>query len=261
MARGPVFIVGSPRSGTSMLVDVLYAFGYDGFREGNYFSLIHALEQAVDRHFATFAPPDNLKVLASNVDKGDLVGQLARVVADAAVQRMPAPLWFDKTGNPAMILTIPRLRSIWPGCVFIFAKRRGIENVNSRLKKFPSHTFEYQCSDWAKNMEAWRHVRDALDSADYLEVDQQDMLSDPRAVASALVSLLGVDTSKVEAAVDRFSHTRPQQTTVGSAEQVFSLSTIAWSDAQKTVFLDRCADEMSRYGYSLDERYRIGTGS
>lgn len=34
MSHYPVFVVGSPRSGTSILVDGLLSVGYKGFREG-----------------------------------------------------------------------------------------------------------------------------------------------------------------------------------------------------------------------------------
>ncbi len=36
----PLFIVGSPRSGTSVLVDAAFAAGFKGFREGNLLGLL-----------------------------------------------------------------------------------------------------------------------------------------------------------------------------------------------------------------------------
>jgi hypothetical protein len=52
--RYPVFIVGSPRSGTSAMVDVLLAAGYHGFREGNFLPLAHRISLDIERHFSSF---------------------------------------------------------------------------------------------------------------------------------------------------------------------------------------------------------------
>ena len=41
MPKFPVFVVGSPRSGTSILVDALFSAGYKGFREGSFLLADH----------------------------------------------------------------------------------------------------------------------------------------------------------------------------------------------------------------------------
>lgn len=46
-------------------------------------------------------------------------------------------IWVDKTPDPRMIKCVPRLKRAWPNAKFIFVKRRGIENLESRIKKFP----------------------------------------------------------------------------------------------------------------------------
>src|SRR5579863_4773012 len=129
--RHPVFIVGSPRSGTSALVDVMRSIGYKGFREGNFLSLLHTIDEIVDRHYVWF-PGNDKRVLVSNVDKNGLKTKLFESLRNVVNTLNPEEPWFDKTGNPQMILAIPILRDLWPGAVFVFAKRRGIENVISR---------------------------------------------------------------------------------------------------------------------------------
>ena len=51
-AAFPVFIIGSPRSGTSILSAALHAAGYSGYDEGHLLSLIRVLSEVVDFFFA-----------------------------------------------------------------------------------------------------------------------------------------------------------------------------------------------------------------
>ena len=145
MPKFPVFVVGSPRSGTSILVDALFSAGYKGFREGSFLSLITGIDAAVDKQFRTF-DDGNSAVLISNVDKEALKERLHEVLKMEAALHQQLP-WFDKTGNPEIVPAIPVLRRLWPESVFVFAKRRAIENVMSRVRKFPKHSFEYHCTD------------------------------------------------------------------------------------------------------------------
>lgn len=51
-----------------------------------------------------------------------------------------------------MTLASPIVKELWPSSVFVFAKRRGIENVISRTRKFLGESLENHCADWARNM-------------------------------------------------------------------------------------------------------------
>ncbi|MBG9388186.1 sulfotransferase family protein [Caenimonas aquaedulcis] len=250
----PVFIVGSPRSGTSALVDVLLSADYSGYREGMFFSVLHGLDEVVSRHFAAFARGASDKVLISAINEDQFKSELFAVVkklGDAANASGP---WFDKTGNPEMIWAIPIIRTLWPESLFIFAKRRGIENVVSRIKKFPGHDFQYHCRDWAANMSAWRETRKSLRPDTFLEVDQQDMIQRPELIAGQLAALLKV--SSPERMIQTLRSNRPQQTDATSAERIMSVDTLGWTQQQLLTFGRYCGPEMEAYGYSYDESYR-----
>ncbi len=252
----PLFIVGSPRSGTSILTSALLAGGYHGFREGNFLPLLYLVAAAMEKYRHVFANGSD-KVLASCVDWDEL-----RTDVQAAFKKQVDALnavapWMDKSGNPEMIELIPRILELWPTGVVIFAKRRAIENVVSRLQKFPEHTFEYHCRDWAKNMTAWRGMR-KLPGLRAIEIDQQEIIRNPKGVAETLAGFLGGsgDTcSRLEAV---FRGDRPQQTEAGSAARVLDLETVAWSSTQLETFLRICWPEMQEYGYSLDKGYWDG---
>ena len=235
-----------------MLVDALLGAGYHGFREGNFISLYATLLPVMERHFATYSN-GNREVLASVVDRDRLrhdIGDVFKNTTDAL--NLAAP-WFDKTGNPEMLTILPSLKAMWPGAVFIFARRRGIENVVSRMRKFPEYPFEYHCRDWARNMAVWREVAPQLPDGCATEVDQQDMVRHPDRVAERLATLLELDgTDAMRTVLER---NRPQQTSEGSAARIENLASIAWTPEQVDVFTRVCGPQLEAYGYSLDDRY------
>jgi predicted ATPase len=255
MSLSPVFIVGSPRSGTSILVRSLLRAGYAGFNEGNFLSIIHEIDRAVDRHFQNFGAADP-KVLMSHLDREQLKMQLQDVIAAAALKHHPKAPWVDKTGNPEMIEIIPRLQRMFPGARFIFAKRRALENITSRVKKFPGHNFEYHCLDWARNMAAWRKLLQENPGLEVLEVDQRDINSDPETTTCEIADYLQMNGAAASQVQRAFTSERPQQTEPGSADRVLSLATVPWSAEQKATFTRCCGPEMQRNGYTMDLRYR-----
>jgi hypothetical protein len=234
------------------------SIGYYGFQEGNFLSLLHGVNQLVDRQYMWF-PSDDERVLLSNVDKPDLKRKLFESVRTVANTLNPKEPWFDKTGNPEMILAIPIVRELWPGAVFLFAKRRGIENVISRLTKFPGHPFEYHCANWAKNMSSWRAIREQIPAECFLEVEQRKMVQHSEDAALELCSFLGVSNSMAPVAAQVMGTHRPQETTKGSASRTCSLDASGWTKEQIETFLKHCEPEMKAYGYTLDEQYSANT--
>ena len=254
MPKSPVFIVGSPRSGTSVLVAALSRAGYQGFREGNFLPLMMIVEKAVDRFFSV-AGKKNPKTLVAHVDPASLKSKVEDIFKELTDTHNAGPLWFDKTGNHEMIRAIPILRRLWPESVFIFAKRRGIENVLSRVRKFPRRDFEYHCADWARNMSAWREVRPQLPAGTYLEVDQQDLIRDTDASCARLRDLLEMSPGQAHILARTFKTARPQESTKGSAVHTCSLESAGWSEAQLAIFKKHCEPEMQAYGYGLGAEY------
>ena len=252
--HSPVFIVGSPRSGTSALVDVLWHVGYHGFGEGNFLPLLHHIEFHVDKYFGWF-PDTDPDVMLANIDQRDLKRRIFESFRTVVNDLNPKDPWFDKTGNPEMTAAIPILRQLWPGSVFVFAKRRGIENVISRVKKFPGESFEYHCSDWATNMAVWRHIRQQLPPGCFIEVDQRDMIQQPERTAPSLCAFLDVDECAVPGACNVMSTPGPQESGKGSASKTLSLAESGWTVEQTETFLKHCETEMNEFGYTMDGRY------
>jgi len=254
----PLFIVGSPRSGTSVLVDAAFAAGYQGFREGNLLSLLQPIRDQVSTHFQRFGT-DNPRVLTAHLRPETLYRAIAEAVKQTVQSLNPERPWVDKTCNNPMILVLPDLVALWPDCRIIFAKRRGIENVRSRLKKFPARDFTYHARDWALTMSTWRQVREQFEPWRYCEIDQRDLIARPQAAAAEIGALLSLDASAQGRMTHIFVTLRPQQTAPGTAEQVVSLENAGWTEDQTGEFLRTCGEEMEAYGYTLDDTYRRTT--
>jgi len=250
--RSPVFIVGSPRSGTSALVVVLWYIGYHGFAEGHFLPLLRHIDAIVDEHYA-WVGDTGPGVLLGYIDKRDLKRRLFETFRTTENDLNPKEPWFDKTHHPEMILAIPIVRELWPGSVFVFAKRRGIENVISRMKKFPGDSFENHCASWARTMAAWRHIRLQLPPGCFIEVEQRDMIQQPKRTARSLCPFLQVDD--VPAACYAMITNRPQESAEGSASKTSSLAESGWTAEQTETFLKHCETEMKEFGYTMDEHY------
>jgi hypothetical protein len=257
-AASPLFIIGSPRSGTSVLVDAAFTAGYGGFRESNLLPLLVPIRDQVATHFKRFGT-DNPRVLTAHLQPETLYRSIAELFKQTVEALNPQPPWVDKTCNSPMILVLEDLVSLWPECRIVFAKRRAIENVRSRLKKFPARDFSYHSQDWALIMSSWRTVREKLEPWRYREIDQFDMIGAPQAVAAELGGLLSLDSGAQARIVHVLKTLRPQQTAAGTAEQILSLETAGWTKAQMKEFQETCGAEMQAYGYTLDETYRKPT--
>ena len=258
MSLSPVFIVGSPRSGTSILTAALLRACYDGCYEGNFLSLIRTIELQVERHFRSFYSP-NPKVLTARIDQAALKARLARVVVDTVAGLHTQGAWLDKTGGPEMIESIPVLRACFPTSRFILAKRRAIENLVSRLIKFPQFDFEYHCKDWVRTMQAWRALQATAPGTDTIEIDQRDISTQPHAVAERLGQFLDLAPGAVTLAERAFTSQRPQETKPGTADRILSLETTGWSPETMQIFHRICGPQMAQEGYTLDGTYRLQT--
>ena len=213
------------------------------------------IRDMVERHFKTHVITEQGQLL-STIDPEAFLSAIAEVFGKFQIQYNPINPWFDKTPDAAMIEAAPILATLWPSAVFVFARRRALENVVSRVKKFPSASFEAHCGSWAQSMAAWRGVRDSGISA--IEIDQYDVAHEPDATAARLAAFLALSGQSVTELLLEMKNSRPQRSDEHSTHRVLSLEACGWSDRQIETFQSRCSGEMAAYGYTLDQSYREG---
>jgi hypothetical protein len=219
--------------------------------------MIIPIKEVVERHFkAHMIPGDQL---LSNLDKEQLLEELFGVFKQFQLKLNPKEPWLDKTPHLPMMGAAPILARLWPTAVFVFAKRRGIETVISRTKKFPAATFEQHCTAWSRFMASWRSFRDT--GINGMEIDQYDVAHDPARSAARLGSFLGVAEAGIRGMCEEMLHSRPESTDEHSTHRVLSLDACGWTAQQVEFFQTQCSGEMAAYGYTFDERYRVPLAS
>jgi hypothetical protein len=254
MQRFPVFIVGSPRSGTSVITAALMGVGYRGYNEGNFLSLLAGLQKLVDNHFKAFGR-SNPRALTSAIDPEAVKRGLFGVIHDQVADLYDGKPWLDKSGTEEMIASIPILLTLWPEARFIFAKRRALENIASRIKKFPTRPFEQHCISWTRTMLAWSKVRHRMPELPAIELDQRELADVPALAAERIAGLLDLAPEAQARIEATFTKERPQETEAGSASRILALRTIGWTPEEQDIFRLRCTEQMRLNNYTMDQRY------
>lgn len=253
----PVFILGAARSGTSAICLALEKGSrYQGFAEGHVFDVAIRLINAVHAHFDWKSPWITPEILAGyhlgRIDYSQFHDTVLEMLKSLALG-FTSPYWIDKTPTYQMIASVPILAQAWPNAKFVFMKRRGLEVIRSRSRKFAAMQFQNACNDWSLIMSGWRTVRDMI-PARFLEVDQYHMATNPEQTANNLGKLLHLDSTEITAIAHQLRKQRPEST--GPADNIVSdPAELKWNPEQMNMFLEKCGREMVEYGYAYDSSY------
>jgi len=253
----PLFVVGSARSGTTALcLGLKLATRYEGFPEGHVLDIAIRLATAVDEHLerkeAWIKPGAQAAFHLGRLDHGRFRTETIEFLKRLA-GGFTTPYWFDKTPTYQMVASVPLLAQAWPNAQFIFMKRRGLENVRSRIRKFTRSDFSSACHDWALIMREWRIVRESIPGR-FIEIDQHTMAVDPGAAAVNAGRFLNLNPEEVETLTNILRRNRPEAS-VGAECIVSDLSELDWSAEKVQKFREECDAEMTAYGYTYDAQY------
>ena len=261
----PVFVLGAARSGTTAIAQALLTIPkYDGAAEDHLLELYHTLLAAVRSQYARIEEARALypeidhkavsNIMIDWVPEEFFINAIRETFINLVQQVFDGPHWMVKTPNSATISACPFFREIWPNARFIFMKRRGIENISSRARKFHVESFSSHCSAWAGAMDTWAKARPRLAGA-AIEIDQRALARDPRRAAAVIAEFLGLDSAEMEHLAYALRR-RPEQTS-----EVFGAlcrpEDLGWSEQQWKMFSDTCGPMMEMFGYSMDERYYL----
>jgi hypothetical protein len=248
-AQRPVIVLGAARSGTSaMSLALRRNTRYVGYGEGHLIDLFPKLAEVVNRHYLKVRKdlPVGATMLSS-VPAESLVEGMQAVFVEIARNMAPTGYWTDKTPGPQMVRATPALRRIWPDLRVVFMKRRPLENIESRRRKFPDIGFREHCMLWAESMTAWEEVREELKPVS-LEVEQLELANHPEIIVGQLTTLLTLSADESERLLTSFINDRPERTTTEFAP-TYTLDSVGWSNQQRETFLRICGGPMERFGY------------
>jgi hypothetical protein len=205
----PIFVVGAPRSGTTMLQLMLHAHpriaippetrfllpAYERRRDfGNLdkpANRVHLASWIVDRKGTAFRDLglDKDEVRAEIVAGPPTLGSAIGIVFRAYARRFGKPRWGDK--RPAYLQNLDVVRRLFPDAQIVHIVRDGRDCVAS-MRETPWHkggVYE-AIAVWAHGMDAGRRAQRMLGSDSYYEISYERLVLDPADELKALCGFL-----------------------------------------------------------------------
>lgn len=255
----PIFILGSGRSGTSILTGALKSgAGIEGYLEGHFLPLILLLMKDMERYYYSKRELiGDERHMITHIPQEDIRSKILSAFKNTSESITKNEVWLDKSPDSGMIKAVPYLLEMWPDARFIFAKRRGIENIISRLKKFPKVSFENHCLMWKDCMESWVITKKNLDNSLYIEVEQRQIALHPQKVAQEIGDFIGIKPEKVNRVAKIFTNQRPQSTGSVETQKADDINEVGWTQEQIDCFRQHCGSINEKFGYSETSSYYL----
>jgi hypothetical protein len=242
-----VFIVGAPRSGTSiLLVAIKEIFSLPGRGESHVTPLFERLFSQLELSFDRI---NKIKpnVLAKELSQLELENHLFEFMKKFYLEQYPQRRWVDKTPGISAILCLPTIERIFPDARLVATRRNGIEVVSSHIKKFRS-PFEDACTLWSGSMKALLKARSSCKNL--LEVDQYDFQNNTEAVSVRIASHL--DSPEHARTFSAYLLAKRVQSSSDHDPTVrLHISDMNWTSEQATQFRRHCGEMMEAFGYEI----------
>ncbi len=214
----PVFVIGSPRSGTTLLRLMLDSHPRISCGEETHF--LRDLEAIVGRNWelvATYGLPrewwlERIRVLYADFQ--------TEVLARAGKAR-----WAEK--DPTYTLHLPFVQELFPDALYVHLLRDGHDVVASFRDRW-GYTSAARAarSEWARYVSAARELGERLDDERFLELRYEELVDDPETQARRLFAFLGEDWDPAvidfdpaeHRATDRYQRFTAQRREAGGGE-------------------------------------------
>lgn len=250
-----VYILGSTRSGTSAVRNALAETRYRGFGEGHLVQIVVEMMATVRRERASgqgsAIPGNGLNALRERV----LIRHFVHAYERYLIESLGSTLLMDKTPNIIPIQNAPDLYTFHQKAKFLHCARRHVDNIQSKLKKFPEQSFASQCREWAECHLAWARAKPDLGES-FVEFDFMDMVVRRQETCQRIGDLLELTAEEVSALVTYLENERPQSSTPDrDLNRFLKFSEMTWSDEDKDTFLRVCVPVGETLGYGLESYY------
>lgn len=255
-----VFVVGSPRSGTSALGKAIRkALGAQAHGESHVVEGIQRILDVCQQHFVDSKTAQIKNNLVNTTPFTVLLAEQLTVLRNIYRLNYGSITHLDKTPGIPMLRSLPVAMMAWPNAKVIFCKRRALENVASRLVKFPKVSFENHLKQWKQSFVIWRKSRQQINhmlknQQWSLEVEQETMSTRPQEVALQAQQHLKLSAKRKDKLLSSLTGTRPEQTSKLS-QTIRGLEDMGWTNEQKQLVHAICGEELKRQGYSLNSNY------
>ncbi|MEL7125147.1 MAG: sulfotransferase [Pseudomonadota bacterium] len=249
-----VYVLGSTRSGTSALRNGLAETRFAGYGEGHLVPILQDMIRAVRSHksdgLGAQVEGNGLHQMRENV----MLRHLFHGYEQYLATQIKTNSLMDKTPTIAPIQLAPDLDTFHQKPYFIHCARRHLDNVQSKIKKFPDRTLEQHCREWAECNMTWLRVKDRLGS-NYLAFDFYDLATDPERIAGQIGTYLELSAEDTAALGAYLVSKRPQAAADRDLTQFLRLSEIDWTDDEKQIFDDICSPVGELLGYGMEDYF------
>ena len=257
----PIFVLGSVRSGTSIVVRALHdGAAIPGFSEGNVLSLLQRMLDEVERQFGGLSPDylaDQDEHLIANVDRSALEAHLINYFKAVYLQHCGEGRWVDKSPESyttaPMVRCCPLIRRIFPKARFIFCIRRPIENILSKQRKFPGPSFKHYCRSWTDTVHYWGKFRE-LNPGCFLELRQEDLALEAKRCAEKIADFLELSPEHRDRMAAIFAGPRAEQTQAAQEHRFIGIDETPWTWEQKAEFIELVGPFLPATGYGLEAK-------
>lgn len=247
------YILGSTRSGTSALRNAIAATRFKGYGEGHLAPLLDALIDNV-RSRKTKGLGADVQGTGLNQMRVDvLLRHFFHGYERYLTKQLNSEFIVDKTPTVVPIQLAPDLRRYHADARFIYCARRHVDNIQSKLRKFPDQTLEQHCSEWSGCNAAWLDVRDRL-QGDSLFIEYHDLTHDPARIAQEIAGFLDLPETEAKIIANRLQD-RPEQTTPREITQFLRLSQSGWSVEERDTLRRLCAPAGRQLGYDFEDYF------
>lgn len=216
--RGPVFIVGAPRSGTTLLQYMLRSHPSLSLPTGESHFFIPLYRNAAQ--YGDLLQPDNVRRVLQAMERQsaeflhtDLHGlkfdvetltrefvaegrNTMRDIITGLFEKNAAgegkPRWGDKT--PYYVLHIPKLLDWWPDAQIIHVVRDGRDvalSMFARRHDFGAYNTYHAAKLWEQYVETGHALGQAVPAGQYLELRYEDMIGDQKTALQTICAFLG----------------------------------------------------------------------
>lgn len=252
---GGIFIIGAPRSGTSVLSWALAAHSQVGTGpEADFFYFINREGWLREAYGRAHSRQDGWLAM-KNVTLKEFMACIGVGLESIMRGRYGLPRWVDST--PSNVLSAEDLMLMFPGSRFLHIVRDGRAAVASmQASGFDvriARDFKFACETWARYVYlGHRFSEDHPDRC--LELRQEALISDPEGTMEKVQRFLEFDPSP---AVAEFLRNNRINSSYGNATVSVTATPspcpwTSWKAKQRKIFLKQCTEMMTAMGYSLD---------
>jgi len=266
----PIFIVGAPRSGTSLLRNLLYSHPRLFFRSetqfipafyrvyGNPRSRTQALKLAKKMVKLEWVARWEEEIDVREMAEQDTFSAIVDNMFMQLARREGKSVWGDKT--PHYVLDIDTLREIFPAAKFIHIVRDGRDASLSQLRaNFGPRTIFYAAVYWKKYVQAGLRFEKTVPANQLMSIRYENLLSDTEKEMRQVCEFLelsfdsAVCTPTVIGFRYRKSIFRKRAESYGMTDRVVPKNTQKWkeemSHADQVVFESVAGDLLGQLGY------------